>query len=265
MSKKHKKGDHGEIHPDERWLITYADMITLLLAVFIVLYALSDTNVRKFNAFAQSLSSAFNTEVFSGTEAITVSTGQESAPGTGSADSGSGFIGSDARAVQASVKDFAVRNGMGGNVTVSEVPEGIVIRIQASLLFEAGRARLDGTSIGLLEQIASAVRPLPQKIRVVGHTDDTSTSGALYADNFELSTARAMSVLRFLVAAGISESRLSVAGAAQYDPLVPNDTAENRKANRRVDILVLYPSSGLPGSTGGSPLLPTLEPVLGGN
>jgi chemotaxis protein MotB len=265
MARKHKGGDHGDIHPDERWLITYADMITLLLAVFIVMYALSDTNLRKFNAFAQSLSSAFTTDVFSGSDAFTVTTGQETAPDVGTTDSGSGFVGSDTRAVKAAVKDYAIRAGLGGNVTVDQVPEGIVIRIQAGLLFEPGRARLDDASISLLEQIASTVRPLPQKIRVVGHTDDTPTSGALYADNFELSTARAMSVVRFLVAAGISESRLAVAGAAQYDPLVPNDSAESRAHNRRVDILVLYPPADATGTTGDNSILPTLEPVIGDN
>ena len=265
MARK-RKGDGlgSEIHADERWLITYADMITLLLAVFIVMYALSDTNLRKFNAFAQSLSSAFNTDVFSGQDQFTVSTGEVMAPAAGSTDSGNGVLGSDARTVQAAVNDYAIRQGLGAGVSVDQVPEGIAIRIQAGLLFQPGRARLDDASVGLLAQVASTIGPLTQNIRVVGNTDDTPTSGALYADNFELSTARAMSVLRFLAAAGIDEARLSVGGAGQYNPLVPNTSAENRARNRRVDILVLYPAvSASPAPV--QAVVPTLSPITGEN
>lgn len=264
MAKKHRGGDHGDIHADERWLITYADMITLLLAVFIVMYALSDTNLRKFNAFAQSLSAAFTVDVFAGSDAFTVTTGLDVAPETGRTDAGVGFIGTDSRTVEAAVRDYAIRQGLDAGVTVDEVPEGIAIRIQAGLLFQPGRAVLDDTSVGLLEQVASTIRPLPQLIRVVGNTDDTPTSGVLYADNFELSTARAMSVLRFLVAAGIDESRLSVGGAGQYNPLVPNTTADNRGRNRRVDILVLYPTASATSAPDDS-VTPSFSPIFGVN
>jgi chemotaxis protein MotB len=265
MAKKHK-GDHGDIHPDERWLVTYADMITLLLAVFIVMYALSDTNLRKFNAFAQSLSSAFNTDVFSGSTSFTVTTGQESAPDTGSLDSGGGVVSQQAQTVKAVVNDYAIRQGLGNEVSVEQVPEGIAIRIRSTLLFEAGRARLADDSIGLLEKIAETIKAdtQDQGIRVVGHTDNTPTSGALYADNFELSTARAMSVLRFLYSAGIAPERLSVEGDGEYKPLYANDTEEHRAANRRVDILVLYPATTETAPPSGeTPITPSLAPILG--
>ena len=266
MARKHKGGDHSEFHPDERWLVTWADVLTLLLAVFIVLYALSDTNVRKFTAFAQSLSSAFNTDIFSGTTSFTVTTGRESAPDTGSADTGVGFVGQQAQTVKAVVNDYAIRQGLGNEVSVEQVPEGIAIRIRSTLLFEPGRARLADDSIGLLEKIADTIKAdtQDQGIRVVGHTDNTPTSGALYADNFELSTARAMSVMRFLQSAGIAPERLSVEGDGEYKPLHPNDTEEHRAANRRVDILILYPPvpvDGTPG--GGNSIVPSLEPIAG--
>ena len=265
MAKKHK-GDHGDIHPDERWLVTYADMITLLLAVFIVMYALSDTNLRKFNAFAQSLSSAFSTDVFSGNTSFTVTTGQERAPDTGSLDSGGGVMSQQAQTVQAVVNDYAIRKGMGNEVSVEQVPEGIAIRIRSTLLFQPGRARLADGSLDLLGKIADTIRADTgdQGIRVVGHTDDTPTSGALYRDNFELSTARAMSVLGFLSSAGIGAERLSVEGDGEYRPLYPNDTEAHRAANRRVEILVLYPpATRTPTSSGETPVTPSLNPVFG--
>jgi chemotaxis protein MotB len=266
MSKKKHKGEHGDIHPDERWLVTYADMITLLLAVFIVMYALSDTNLRKFNAFAQSLSSAFNTDVFAGSTAFTVSSGMESAPDSGSKDAGSGIVGDQTKSIKAVVNDYAIREGLGNGISVEQVPEGIAIRIESTLLFQPGRARLAEGSLATLEKIAQTIgaETQDQSIRIVGHTDDTSTAGALYADNFELSTARAMSVMRFLVDAGIGASRMRVEGDGQYSPLLPNTSEENRAKNRRVDILILYPPEvSAPTSTAGTGVTPSLNPVFG--
>jgi chemotaxis protein MotB len=267
MSKKRKGGEHGEIHPDERWLITYADMITLLLAVFIVMYALSDTNLRKFNEFAQSLSSAFSTDVFSGSSNFTVTNGEEVAPGTGQLDSGAGLLSQEARTVQAVVNDYAIRQGLGKDVSVQQVPEGVVIRIRSTLLFQPGRARLAEGSLELLEKIAATIAAETQQqgIRVVGHTDDTPTTGALYADNFELSTARATAVLRFLVEAGLADSRMSVEGDGQFKPVYPNDSEEHRAANRRVDILILYPPTPQSTDAGGGTVTPSLDPVFGDN
>ena len=93
MARKKKHDAHGGVHPDERWLVTYADMVTLLLAVFIVLYALSDTNVRKFVQFAQSVSAAFSTDVFTGQQAVTIMSGSESAPSVGSSLDGTSECG----------------------------------------------------------------------------------------------------------------------------------------------------------------------------
>ena len=261
--KAHGGGHGAEIHADERWLITYADMITLLLAVFIVMYALSDTNLRKFNAFAQSMASIFNTDVFTGSTAFTVTTGEQSAPDTQQMDSGSGFVASQARTIEAVVDDYAIRQGLGEDVSVEQVPEGVAIRIRSNLLFQPGRAALEDRSVGLLGEIAATVAPIHQDLRIVGHTDDTPTSGALYADNFELSTARAMAVLRFLATAGIDQARLRVEGDGEYQPLVPNDSEADRAQNRRVDILVLYPASGSAPDKGADPgAAPSLDPLV---
>lgn len=266
MSKKHKGDGHGgEIHADERWLITYADMITLLLAVFIVMYALSDTNLRKFNAFAQSLSSAFNTDVFAGQEAFTVTSGQQTAPDSGSQQTGVGFLDAETKAVEAAVKDFATQAGLGADVNISPLEHGFKIEITETVLFLPGRAHLTGDSLGMLEEIAGSLRPLDADIRVVGHTDDTPTSGALYADNFELSYARARAVMEYLVAAGVDESRFSIEGAAEFQPKVPNDSIAHRQQNRRVDILVLAPTATTTTGDGGTNIVPTLAPIWGDN
>jgi chemotaxis protein MotB len=259
MARSKGKGGHDEgFHQDERWLITYADMITLLLAVFIVLYALSDTNVRKFTAFAESVSAAFNTDILRGSKAITVTTGQAAAPGTDSFDAGSGVIASDQRAVEANIKDFAVQQGIAEQISVERVPEGIAIRIGDMLLFASGRARLDSRSAALLHQVVAAVGALPNQLRVEGHTDDTPPAGPFYSDNWSLSTDRALAVLNAMAADGIAPARLSAAGYAEFEPLVPNVDDASRARNRRVDILILYP-----GGKSGQPFVPT-EPSPGG-
>jgi chemotaxis protein MotB len=236
--RKHKGDDHGDVHADERWLVTYADMITLLLAVFIVMYALSDTNLRKFNAFAQSLSSAFNTDVFSGSSQFTVSAGVQTAPETGEQEAGVGFVSGQTQALRAAIRDYAITHGLDGQVSVTEVDEGVSIKITAGVLFAPGRARLLPEYLGLLQRTAESLAPMAGVVTVIGHTDDLSPDGALYADNFELSVARALTVLDFMREAGVPERRLRVMGAAEHEPLVPNDTDAHREQNRYVEIRV---------------------------
>jgi chemotaxis protein MotB len=249
------------MHPDERWLITYADMITLLLAVFIVMYALSDTNLRKFNAFAQSLSSAFSTDVMSGSAQVTVGAGVETAPDVGQKAGGTTFVNGETAALQAAIKDYAVTHGLQGDVSVSEVSEGVSIKITAGVLFAPGRARLLDEYLGLLQRTAESIVPMTGVVTVIGHTDDLSPDGALYADNFELSVARALTVLDFLREAGVGESRLRVGGAAQYEPLYPNDTDTHREQNRYVEIRVRTATA--PDTTPGASSSPSFNPVFG--
>jgi chemotaxis protein MotB len=254
MARRRKHAAHGEIHADERWLITYADMITLLLAVFIVLYALSDTNVRKFTAFAQSVSAAFSTDVFQGSQPTTITDGADIAPSVGNFDSGSGAISTDFKTVNASVSDYVIGKGLDGQVSVDQVPEGIAIRIKDALLFQPGRAALDDRSTEVLQRISATLSGYPNHIRIEGNTDDVAPTGPFYTDNWHLSTARALAVLDVLVQAGIDPARLSAAGRAQFNPLLANTSEANRATNRRVDILILYPPTTSPAaSDGGTP------------
>jgi chemotaxis protein MotB len=252
MARIKKHAEHGEVHPDERWLVTYADMVTLLLAVFIVLYALSDTNVRKFTAFAQSVSAAFSTDVFQGNQAVTITTGADSAPSVGTFDSGSGAISSDFKAVNASISDYVIGKGLDGQVSVDQVPEGIAIRIKDALLFQPGRAALDAGSSEVLQRISGTLQGYPNHIRIEGNTDDVAPTGPFYTDNWHLSTARALAVLDVLVQAGIDPARLAATGRAQFNPLGANTSEANRATNRRVDILILYPPATSPTASAGA-------------
>lgn len=245
---------HAAAHDnEERWLLTYADMITLLMVLFVVMYAISNTDVRKFTALAQSVSAAFNTDVLQGTSPITVMSGTETTPTTGNYDAGSGVVATDYRSVSASINDYAIQQGLAGQVSVDKVPEGIAIRINDALLFSAGRAVLDTRAEAVVQRIALIVRYLPNSLRVEGNTDDQPPSGPFYADNWQLSTARALAVLDALQQEGIAPSRLAAAGYAQYRPLVPNTSDDNRARNRRVDVLILYPDTASASPTPGLP------------
>jgi chemotaxis protein MotB len=246
MARRRPSGDHGGVHADERWLITYADMITLLLALFITLYALSDTNMRKFVAFAQSLAAAFNTDVFAGQRAFTVTSGQETAPDVAEFDAGSGIV-SDFRTIEATITDYVIERGLAGQVTVVPVDEGIAIRISSSLLFQRGRATLAPEAVDVVDRVAAVLAPLPNAVRVEGHTDDVPPEGTQYRDNWHLSVARALAVLERLAGDGISPARLAAAGYGEFRPIASNADEVGRARNRRVDILVLYPGRHLAG------------------
>ena len=252
MSKKHKGGDHGEIHADERWLITYADMITLLLAVFIVMYALSDTNLRKFNAFAQSLSSAFNTDVFSGSLDVTVTTGQESAPETGDLDSGGGIVGSEARDREGRRQRLRDPRGPGrrGQRGAGR-PRAIAIRIRSH--------RCCSSPAAPASRRARYAAPREDRRRRPEHHAGPADPGRRPHRRHAHQPARSTPTTSSCrprarcpccassASAGIASERMSVEGAGEYEPR----RAQRRRgatgpANRRVDILILYPPTASP-------------------
>jgi chemotaxis protein MotB len=238
-----RKRLHATTHRgnDDRWLLTYADMITLLTVLFVVLYAVSITDLRKFSALADSFSAAFNIDLFTAPKGANGTTGEPAGvPGAGLMGSGDGVLSDDLRSLEANVRDFAVHDGLTDVLTVERVPEGIAIHIGGGLLFASGRAQLDDVSAGVVDEIAGVVGPLPNPIRVEGHTDDIAPDTRFFADNWELSTARAVSVVHALAANGVDRSRLSAAGFADNHPLAKNVDEASRTRNRRVDIVVLY-------------------------
>jgi chemotaxis protein MotB len=238
-----RKRLHATAHRgnDDRWLLTYADMITLLTVLFVVLYAVSITDLRKFSALADSFSAAFNIDLFTAPKGAHGTTAEPpGVPGAGLLGSGSGVLGNDLRSIEATVRDYAIRDGLGAALTVDRVPEGIAIHVGGGLLFASGRAQLDDVATGVIGEIAAVVKPLPNAIRVEGHTDDIAPDPRFFADNWELSTERAVSVVHALASSGVDPSRLAAAGFAANHPLAPNTDEASRARNRRVDIVLLY-------------------------
>jgi chemotaxis protein MotB len=239
---KRKRGHVESPHDnDERWLLTYSDLITLLFVLFVVMYAISNTDVRKFTELAQSVSAAFNADVMQGQDAVSIMDGQTTTVQDQTYDTGTSTVASDLRAITAQLEDYAIGQGLGGEVEVGMAPQGIVIRLNDALLFSSGRANLSTEALTLVGKIVAIVGPLPNDLRIEGNTDDQPPEGGLYADNWELSTARALAVLQAMVKLGMAPDRLAAQGNAQYNPIVPNTDDASRTRNRRVDIVVLYP------------------------
>ncbi len=248
-----RKGKHSGGHEeggDERWLLTYADMITLLMIFFIILYSMANTDLKKFAQVSASIKKGFNVP----TDKLDVF-----GNGTGSLlDQGGLSVGEpspiliqslpqqqqDYIKLSQELSKFTQEEGLSGKLSVNTSPQGIVITLPAALLFAPGSAALQQSAEKVIDQIAKILKPLPNAMRVEGHTDNMPTNSPLFPSNWELSTARAVSVVRFLVDNDhIAPRRLQAAGMGEFHPLVPNDTRSHRAMNRRADIVVLYPGS----------------------
>jgi chemotaxis protein MotB len=238
MSRRAPEAKAPENH--ERWIVSYADMVTLLWALFVVLYALSDSNPRKMLVVQQSLDRAFNVGVLQG------SSGGSPVFDVGGAGLAPGFHDVKSRNltdISKELGDFSHSHGLDNKIQVRQDANSITISLQDNLLFDSGSADLKPGSQEVLAEIAAVLGQLPNIIRVEGHTDSIPVNSADYATNWELSAARATTVLRFLGDAGhVEQSRLTLAGFADTRPLADNGTPEGRALNRRADIVIVYPT-----------------------
>jgi chemotaxis protein MotB len=242
----------------DRWLISYADFITLLFAVFVVLYAASQAN-KKQGEVSESIDSAFSAlSIFSGA--------------TRDAKNGAGVSGGSMNAVMgeevltpAKVKDDLnhldreLQQTLAKQVATHAVSiqmgrDGLVISLREAGFFASGSATPQPQTLDTLRQIAASLSRTPYDLRIEGHTDNIPIHDAEFNSNWELSTARATSIARIMLdLKAIPAERLSAAGYAEFHPVATNDTAEGRAQNRRVDLVVM-PRSNVNFSHPDSPL-----------
>ena len=226
----------------ERWLLTYADLITLLMVFFVILYSFSIIDVKKFEDLKGSLDKAFSAGVLSGLN--TTSLNAQVAYGQVQQQ-----IKSQNETAKASVasqlQHVADATGSGEGITVTEVTQGVNVSLASQLLFQSGTANLKPGATALLTNIATPLKDLPYPINIVSNTDELGpqSTNSQFKDNWQLGDARSYVVLRAMVdQADFPEERLSMWNKAQYAPLFPNDTPENRAKNRRVDLLIVFPN-----------------------
>lgn len=269
---RRRRGGHESEHPDERWLVSYADMVTLLMALFIVLFSIANVNTSKFHELKKSLANAFSGPVKEGGGSIldggasdkAVSGSildQVSAQGQGT--SAAQRESDDLEQLKKRVDQYAREKGLSDKLSARVERRGLVITILTDqLLFDSGSAQLKPQGQPLMNAVAGLLRQeKTHQVVVEGHTDTVPISGSQYPTNWELSTARASTVVRALAEEGVSSQRLTAAGRAYLDPVASNDTTTGRSQNRRVQIVL--PRQAAPTSDAAEPKIGPSEPQIG--
>lgn len=239
----------------ERWLITYADLITLLMIFFILMYTMSQVDARKYAAVANSLSVVLTGQSLSvletpGPSLVEGRSGQEMPEGPGAAPAQQGELDEVKHMIAEFIrtKDMeASQHEEGGTVTklsdhiiLYEQERGLVISFKDTLLFASASDQLTPRARMIIQEVGGTLVKLPNYIRVEGHTDDVPINTSKFPSNWELSVLRASNVVHVLNEdVGIPAERLSIIGYGEYRPLVPNDDKISRAMNRRVDVVIL--------------------------
>ncbi len=283
MSRRRKHEEHTN---HEAWAIPYADLITLLLAFFVVMYAISTVNEGKYRVLSDSLVAAFRgaprtmepvqvgeKQVGSGADVKMTLVQQSMLKGQPRSmlaplpiksvvpklpvqpmRSGQ-FVVEDARAAAASkvletVADKIVRAMdqlvRANLVFVRRKASLVEVEIRTDILFPSGSATLSPSAVPVIERLAEILKPFPNPIRVEGHTDNRPIKTIAFPSNWELSAGRAASVVRKFVSAGVAPTRLSAIGFGEFEPVQSNATPQGRNANRRVVIVILSTDGSVP-------------------
>jgi chemotaxis protein MotB len=279
-----RRGHGGEHESEERWLLTYADMITLLMALFMVLFSISSVNISKYETLQKSLKAAFSGNILPGGKSVaqqgatansanvpakvelqaiepvategasamqnSTARGATNAPQNASSSMSSASSAAAAaqeqkqaaefQRIKEEIEAYARSHGFAKNVKATIEARGLVIRVLTDdLLFASGQATLEARADGLLGKIAQLLNvDQTHPISVEGNTDNVPIHSAQFPSNWELSTARASTVVRFLIAHGVGSSRLTALGNAEQHPYDSNATAAGRARNRRVEIVM---------------------------
>ncbi|ATW26967.1 flagellar motor protein MotB [Candidatus Formimonas warabiya] len=252
-----RRPEEHEKDNTERWLLSYADFITLLMIFFVILYSMSRIDAAKFEMLAQTLGKTLTGtqyilkgssgpsmvsgisagETFPSTQVTPNSLYVNRTPTYGTNDS----VDQNAfKEVEKILDNFIKENGLEGVVSHYVSERGLVVSLSNAALFDSGSSELHADQKKTVIKIGEILKVLPNLIRVEGHTDNRPIHNARFPSNWELSVLRATTVLQILVAdVGISPDKISAIGYGEYRPIAPNDSGPNRQLNRRVDIVIM--------------------------
>jgi chemotaxis protein MotB len=242
---RRRKGE-AEHENHERWLVSYADFITLLFAFFVVMYAISSINEGKYRILSDSISSAFRSVPGSSTGALPQVTPNSPTPVAipfnrprpvniktdAVRQQNKEILRNKAKEIMQALAPLVEQ----GQVRVTEGALGVTVEINASVLFDSGEARLQIPAVRALTAVGQILATTDFPITVEGHTDNAPINTPLFPSNWELSGARAASVVRLFIDTGVTPNRLSAVGYAEQRPVADNATVEGRQRNRRVAI-----------------------------
>ncbi len=215
-NRRRKSNSHTENQNQDRWLLSYADLVTLLLALFIVMYGASD--YERAHKIAESFSA-------------------QNAGGSGILPGSDSEMDDRAKFQQKLTENPILVQ----RAKIRQTKNGLVVSLSEAGVFAPGEAAINSDAQNLIKTLAETLQTTQMLIRVEGHTDATPISNAKFSSNWELSTARAANVLQKLVENGIAPERLSAAGYGGFQPLADNSRSEGRAQNRRVDVVILNP------------------------
>jgi len=259
MRRRKNRGDHAS---HERWLVSYADFITLLFAFFVVLYASSQVDKAKMGKLATAISGAFQQlGAFQGSTAgptgelpqgISSSSENQADRGPTRIPAGPGGVEIESAQNGFSPQDIArlkkdLENALAAEIRRRDVairvgPEGLIVSLREVGFFDSGSAVLRARTERTIRSIVKLLRDRGVAIRIEGHTDDVPIHTPQFSSNWELSTARATQMIRLLISKyDFPPDRLSAAGFGEFHPVASNDTADGRRQNRRVDFVILAP------------------------
>jgi len=238
----HAAEEHEEGH-DERWLVSYADFITLLMVLFVILYSMGQVNVEKYRRLAESMRIAFTV----GGEEEVIDSQINQAGGTMEDGTSKPIVvpgipegPTQSEEVAGQLTAMLSSQNLGNEVSVQTNIEGVLISLSERLIFKESQSELPPEALQVLDTIAAMLRPIENKVRLVGHTSNVPSANPQYPTNWELSLGRATSVAKYLINSGIAPERLIISGQGEYAPIFPNDTDQHRELNARVEIVIIY-------------------------
>jgi len=247
-SRKRKKKEAGGA---ASWVVTYSDLMSLLLTFFILLYSISTVDAEKFRNITEYLQIALTGEgrpaiLDGGAEDITLPIDDEAfsddkMPVDDIVDPVNQPLPNEIKEMFNKVNGYLVESGIDAKVGVMMKKSGVTVEIKDAILFETGSAQLKESGIELLEKLEGLLNDFDNDIVVEGHTDNVPLNNEKYPSNWELSAARAVAVLRYLnEVQNVAPTRLSARGYGEYSPIEKNDGPDNRRKNRRVNLLIVF-------------------------
>lgn len=252
--KKHEKEPNHE-----RWLVSYGDLLTLLFAVFVVLYAMSQSDKKKAEEVSASIRASFGVIDSKGGASIKpaiIDTGNTSVipefklrpPAQGTQQTGTGkrvqATENDFRIIKSSLDAYLTKTGNQNKVSVEIAKRGLTISLKEAGFFDSGSAVMKNDSADVVATIANMLDQYSNRCRIEGHTDNIPVNGGTYNSNWDLSTARATGLVKKLIQSyRIDPKRISATGYGEYQPVADNETADGRAKNRRVDLVIMSATS----------------------
>ncbi len=241
MARKKPHPPHEE-HEGEPWLLPYSDLMTLLLALFIALFAISQTDQKKMAELAQAFTAAFNMGGPSFFDKAGPNVGRRAETPSDEDLGNSAYFAENRQLeeIQKKMQEYIEENHLEDQLSTQMAEEGLMIRIKERALFPSGSAQLVGQAQSIVPVVAGMLASLPERVVISGHTDNVPINTAQYPSNWELSSSRAMNLMKAVLAAekSLNPARFSAIGYSEYRPIADNKTDAGRQQNRRVEIFI---------------------------